>query len=49
LRMTGGASVQNQVSVTGIERRGDHWTVHAESPSGSQSISARQTRRWGVC
>jgi oxygen-dependent protoporphyrinogen oxidase len=41
LRMSGSAGVQNQISVTGIERRGDHWTVHAESPTGSQSISAR--------
>jgi len=34
-------SLENQVSVIGIERRNQGWLVHADTPGGSQTISTR--------
>ncbi len=42
LRINGDAGFQSQISVISIERCNDTWLVHADSPTGSQTISARQ-------
>lgn len=42
LSMTANARLQNQVSVVSIERNNGLWYVHADTPAGSQVISARQ-------
>lgn len=42
LRINGNASFQNEISVRSMERRNNVWFVHADTPTGPQSISARQ-------
>ncbi|MEE8495122.1 MAG: protoporphyrinogen oxidase [Xanthomonadales bacterium] len=42
LRISGEAGFQSQISVTSVERRNDAWIVYADSPTGAQTISARQ-------
>ena len=42
LRINGDTGFQGQISVTGVERRNEAWIVHAESPTGPQSVSTRQ-------
>jgi len=42
LRINSNANFQNQFSVRCVERQNNAWLVHADSPIGPQTISARQ-------
>lgn len=42
LRFNGIANFQNRISVRSIERQHNSWLVHADSPGGPQTLTARQ-------